>query len=366
MRRVERVIEIGAPVERVFDLFGDFEGFPRWMRHVCEVRRTGRRYTRWRACTPRGLDIEWETETTVFEPDHRIVWRSVGGDVETDGEAVFSEIDQTRTRVRVVLGYAPPPGRRGDAFARLFGRDPAAELAADLHRFKGIAERRAPRPARAHDEYERREPPRAPLERTRRREARYAEARAPRERAEPRSDERYYRDVLGMRGRDEQRGGERTGPAARPRRYQEDGELERERRFDEALRAARRGQIEDLRRYRTEGRPSPAWRRMLEAERRIETRRRAPVEGPPARGRGRADEPERPRREELERAHEEAELEAQSRPPRYALTPRERERERAERGWDREAKRRVLRRSVDRLLDEGPSRAWRRWERESE
>src|SRR2546421_1119137 len=141
MHRVERMIEIEAPLERVFDLFSDFESFPRWVRHVRAARRTGRRYTRWRADTPFGMDVEWETETTVFEPDHRIAWRSVRGDVDTDGEVVFTEIDPRTTRLRLVLGYAPPAGRVGDAFARLFGRNPAAELTEDLHRFKRIAER---------------------------------------------------------------------------------------------------------------------------------------------------------------------------------------------------------------------------------
>ena len=114
MHRVERMIEIEAPLERVFDLFSDFESFPRWMRHVRAARRTGRRYTRWRADTPFGMDVEWETETTVFEPDHRIAWRSVRGDVDTDGEVVFTEIDPRTTRLRLVLGYAPPAGRVGD------------------------------------------------------------------------------------------------------------------------------------------------------------------------------------------------------------------------------------------------------------
>ncbi|PYS91035.1 MAG: hypothetical protein DMF64_13365 [Acidobacteria bacterium] len=320
MHRVERMIEIEAPLERVFDLFSDFESFPRWMRHIRAARRTGRRYTRWRADTPFGMDVEWETETTIFEPDHRIAWRSVRGDVDTDGEVVFTEIDPDTTRLRMVLGYAPPAGRVGDAFARLFGRNPAAELTEDLRRFKRIAERAAG------DGRYRRE-----AERARRRAAE----------SERRSDARYYRDVLGMRGRDER------GRAARPRaaRFRADGELEREQRFDEALRAARRSQIESMRRYQAERRPAQGWQRMRERERQLDDERMLDARAEEA---ARADEAARPYR------------------PRYALTPRERERKRAERDWDREAKHHLLRRNVDHLLDEGPSRDWRRWEKSSD
>src|SRR5918997_2862386 len=109
MRRVERIVEIEAPVERVFDLFSDFEGFPRWMRGVREVRRVGRRVTHWVGRTAvEGLDAEWDAEVTHFEPDRRIVWRSLRGDVRTDGEAVFAETPDGTTLLRVVTGYATP------------------------------------------------------------------------------------------------------------------------------------------------------------------------------------------------------------------------------------------------------------------
>jgi uncharacterized membrane protein len=353
MRRVEKIIEIEAPLERVFDLFSDFESFPRWMHHLKDVRRTGRRYMRWWADTPFGMDLEWETETTIFEPDHRIAWRSVRGDVETDGEVVFTEIDPHTTRLRMVLGYAPPAGRIGDAFARLFGRNPAAELSADLRRFKQIAEQRGG-DGRARGEAERVrrraaevEPRMSERARTRHSAPRFVDARRPRERVERRSDERYYRDVLGLRGRDEAaRGADRDEAHRRDAGFREDGELERERSFDETLRAARRGQMESMRRYQAERRPAQGWQRMLERERRLTEERGADDEREVRRAerRTRTDESARPDR------------------PRYAMTPRERERERAERDWDREAKRQLLRRNVDRLLDEGPSRDWRRWE----
>ncbi len=155
MRRVERFIEIDAGLERVFESFSDFEGFPRWMRGVREVRRTGRRMTHWVGRTAvRGLDAEWDAEVTHFEPDRRIVWRSVRGDVRTDGEAVFAETREGATLLHVVIGYATPAGRSGPDAARFFGRNPARQLEEDLYNFKRLAERehsreieRARRPA---------------------------------------------------------------------------------------------------------------------------------------------------------------------------------------------------------------------------
>ena len=124
MQRFEAFVEVDAPVERVFDLFSDFESFPRWMGGVRGVRRRGRGLTHWVVETALDLDVEWDAEITVFEPDHRIVWRSVGGDVRADGEAVFSVAPEGTTLVRVILGYGTPGGRTGERVARFFGRHP--------------------------------------------------------------------------------------------------------------------------------------------------------------------------------------------------------------------------------------------------
>src|SRR5918998_1247805 len=143
MQRFEAFVEVDAPVERVFDLFSDFESFPRWMGGVRGVRRRGRRLTHWVAETALDIDVEWDAEITVFEPDRRVVWRSIGGDVRADGEAVFSVTPDGTTLVRVVLGYGTPGGRTGERVARFFGRHPGRQLFEDLRRFKRLAERRA-------------------------------------------------------------------------------------------------------------------------------------------------------------------------------------------------------------------------------
>jgi len=142
MRRYERFVEIDAPVERVFELFADFEATPRWAGGVREVRRTGRRTFHWIVETALDIDVEWDAEVLVFAPDRRIVWRSVGGDVRADCEAVFSVTPEGTTLVRVIRGFETPGGRsRPDVVARFYGRHPERQLEEDLARLKRTAER---------------------------------------------------------------------------------------------------------------------------------------------------------------------------------------------------------------------------------
>jgi uncharacterized protein YndB with AHSA1/START domain len=299
MQRVEKVIEIDAPIERVFDLFSDFENFPRWMRHIRDVHYSGRRYTRWKADAPFGTSVEWEAETTDFDPPHRIAWQSVRGDVDTAGEVDFHETRRGTTIMRVILEYRPPAGRLGSLVASLFGKDPEQQLEEDLQRFRNVAEGGGPRRRPEH-----------------------------------------MRDVP-----------RRVGPAydeARPRRY-----------------APRHGKAEmrDVEAIRERER-----RRRFDASLAEETRRR---EGP-----RRRDEGERDDRILHGRGRDERRLDfdedwderlgqplgRDERVSRHALTPRERERERRERTPDFDYSREAFRRGVDKLMEDPPSRRWRRWD----
>jgi uncharacterized protein YndB with AHSA1/START domain len=332
MQRTEKVIEINAPVERVFDLFSDFESFPRWMSHIKEVRYTGRRYTRWTAEAPLGSSVEWEAETTHFEPDHRIAWRSVRGDVETEGEVIFQETEHGTTLMRVVLGYDPPAGRLGTLVARLFGTNPEEQLEEDLERFAEVVEARRRRGGR-----------RAFYD---------ADERALRRHADDRRDAgrvRYRED----RGRaHEQRASARESSLR---------ERDSRTRSDHELREALRSQRESMHRYDEERRSRKLRRRREEYERedaRISPPRTRVDERAPAEERRLY---ERRMRERLPRRGE-----GDDRRPaperRHALTPREREMERERRRPDFEYSRRAFSRGIDKLLDEtdAPSSRWRR------
>jgi len=133
-------IIVGAPAADVFAAWADFENFPRFMEHIKSITRTGDKTTRWVASGPMGRDVEWEAETTRFEPNKRIAWRSTDDSpVTTSGQVTFNQLSPHQTEVTVTLQYVPPGGIAGEAAARLLS-DPEEMLEEDLLRFKSYVE----------------------------------------------------------------------------------------------------------------------------------------------------------------------------------------------------------------------------------
>ena len=133
-------IIVGAPAADVFAAWADFENFPRFMEHIKSITRTGDKTTRWVASGPMGRDVEWEAETTRFEPNKRIAWRSTDDSpVTTSGQVTFNQLSSQQTEVTVTLQYVPPGGIAGEAAARLLS-DPEEMLEEDLLRFKSYVE----------------------------------------------------------------------------------------------------------------------------------------------------------------------------------------------------------------------------------
>ncbi len=347
MQYTEKFIEIDAPLERVFDLFSNFENFPRWMRNIKDVHYSGRHFTRWTAAAPLGSEVEWEAETTIYQPDHKIAWRSVRGDVDTEGEVIFEETRRGTTRMHVLLGYRPPAGRLGAMIASLFGANPEQQLEDDLERFAAVAEgRRTAGPYR--DARERREEydyaPRSSGSAPRGRSSAQNFAYDDRD-ARPAPRRRTHADV-----RDEDE-------AARNYRFeperQEHGR-ERSRSFDDQLRAARLSQLESRRRHMEERGREEERRRYMERDEQL--RRDAVRE----RSREEFREREAPARYEDARGREQR-THSDERTHGYAMTPRERARERRQgREPDYGYTEKAFSRGVDKLMDDAPSNRWRR------
>ena len=139
---VKRTITINKSPEELYRFWRNFENLPRFMNHLEAVQVTGDRRSHWKAKAPAGTTVEWDAEITEDRPNEMIAWRSIeGADVDNAGSVRFVPAPGGRgTEVRVELRYDPPGGVIGAAIARLFGEEPAQQVADDLRAFKQVME----------------------------------------------------------------------------------------------------------------------------------------------------------------------------------------------------------------------------------
>ena len=140
--RVEHAITVSETPAELYRFWRDFENLPRFMTHLLDVDTTADGRSHWVAEGPLGLKLEWDAEIVTDVPNEVIAWRSLdGADVDSAGSVHFTELPNGRgTEVRVELKYDPPAGKLGTAIAKLVGHSPAAQIRADMRRFKQIIE----------------------------------------------------------------------------------------------------------------------------------------------------------------------------------------------------------------------------------
>ncbi len=139
--RVEQSIVIGSPRFEVYRFWRKLENLPRFMDHLEAVTVFDDRRSHWTARGPAGSRVEWDAEIHNEIPNELIAWRSLpGSEVDNAGSVHFTPTETGDTEVRVVLRYDPPAGRLGAVVARLFGEDPARQVAEDLRRLKQVVE----------------------------------------------------------------------------------------------------------------------------------------------------------------------------------------------------------------------------------
>lgn len=140
---VEKTIRIDAAPAQVYDLFANYENFPRFLSNVVEVRDLGQRRSHWVVKGPAGTEFSWNAVLTEQDRPHRLAWQSeAGAEVEQAGAIRFEPV-RNGTRVTVHLSYRPPAGKVGHAVASLLGSDPRRQLDEDLARMKTLVERGA-------------------------------------------------------------------------------------------------------------------------------------------------------------------------------------------------------------------------------
>lgn len=104
--RLEKSINIGGPVRKVFAAWSNFERLPHWIGFIKRVEHRGRHW-RWLVHLD-GRDFQWDAKITQVIPNESIGWKSLSGPKHT-GRITFSPAGD-QTVVHVIMNYAPPMG----------------------------------------------------------------------------------------------------------------------------------------------------------------------------------------------------------------------------------------------------------------
>ena len=139
--KIEQSVVIQRPRGELFSFWRQFDNLPRFMDNLESVTILDGRRSHWVAKGPVGTRVEWDAEIHNEIEDELIAWRSLANaDVDQAGSVHFSPVHGGGTEVRVVMRYAAPAGKVGDAVAHLLGEDPERQIADDLRRFKQVME----------------------------------------------------------------------------------------------------------------------------------------------------------------------------------------------------------------------------------
>jgi uncharacterized membrane protein len=137
VERIEKSIEVRAPLSTVYNQWTQFEEFPQFMQGVEKVKQLDDRRLHWVADIG-FVEREWDAEIVRQEPDEVIAWRAMG-DVSNDGTVMFTPSSAGDTRVTLVMEYEPEGfmEKLGDKMGVIEKR-----VEGDLKRFKEFIESR--------------------------------------------------------------------------------------------------------------------------------------------------------------------------------------------------------------------------------
>ncbi|MDX3529378.1 SRPBCC family protein [Streptomyces sp. ID05-39B] len=138
MSTVKETVEVAVPVHTAYNQWTQFEEFPQFMEGVEEVRQVDDRHNHWTTKIG-GTRREFDTEIVDQLADERITWRTISGDTKQKGTVHFERLDDTHTRVELVMDVEPSgvADKAADALGTIDRR-----VKGDMKRFKQYIEER--------------------------------------------------------------------------------------------------------------------------------------------------------------------------------------------------------------------------------
>ena len=139
MPKIEDSIEVQVPVQQAYNQWTQFEEFPKFMEGIQSVQQLDDTHVQWVA-EVRGESRRWTAEITEQEPDKKVAWKTIDGEVKNDGVVTFEQVGDGQTRVNVemdVEGESTAENVAGDLLGVV-----KSQVRGDLERFKQLIENR--------------------------------------------------------------------------------------------------------------------------------------------------------------------------------------------------------------------------------
>jgi uncharacterized membrane protein len=139
MPKIDDSIEVQVPVRQAYNQWTQFEEFPQFMEGIQSVQQLDDTHVHWVA-EIRGESREWTTEITEQQPDEKVAWKTIEGEIQNDGVVTFEAVAEDQTRVDVqmdVEGESATENIAGDLLGVVKN-----QVRGDLERFKQLIENR--------------------------------------------------------------------------------------------------------------------------------------------------------------------------------------------------------------------------------
>ena len=139
MPKIEESIEVQVPVRQAYNQWTQFEEFPAFMEGIQSVQQLDDTHVHWVA-EIRGESREWTTEIVEQQPDKKVAWKTIEGEVKNDGVVTFEQVAGGQTRVNVqmdVKSESTAENVAGDLLGVV-----KSQVRGDLERFKQLIENR--------------------------------------------------------------------------------------------------------------------------------------------------------------------------------------------------------------------------------
>ena len=139
MPKIQDSIDVQVPVRQAYNQWTQFEEFPKFMEGVQSVRQLDDTHVQWVA-EIRGASREWTTEIVEQQPDEKVEWKTIDGEVKNDGVVTFEQVADGQTRINVemdVAGESTAENVAGDLLGVV-----KKQVRGDLERFKQLVEAR--------------------------------------------------------------------------------------------------------------------------------------------------------------------------------------------------------------------------------